>query len=181
MKQIEIQYFKTNFGELVLGSFQEQLCLCDWRYRKMRTAVDARIKKGLQADFMEKDAPVLEETRKQLEEYFASERQAFSVPLLLVGTAFQQSVWNTLLTISYGTTASYLQLSEKLGNKEAIRAVASANGANAISILVPCHRIIGSDGDLVGYAGGLDAKKKLLGLENKQFGKQAESQMAIGF
>lgn len=98
-------------------------------------------------------------------EYFNKERDSFSVPLLLAGTDFQKSVWNTLCEIPYGKTQSYLELSRKLNNPKAIRAIASANGANAISILSPCHRIIGHNGDLVGYAGGLKAKKELLLLE----------------
>ncbi|HIP27800.1 MAG TPA: methylated-DNA--[protein]-cysteine S-methyltransferase, partial [Sulfurovum sp.] len=90
-------------------------------------------------------------------------------PLLMVGTDFQRSVWDGLIKIPYGTTASYLELSKNIDNEKAVRAVASANGANAISILIPCHRIIGSNGDLVGYAGGLSAKKKLLELESNLF------------
>ena len=112
---------------------------------------------------------------QQLKEYFEGERKEFSLPLLMVGTEFQQSVWNELIKVSYGETETYLSLTNKVGNMNTIRAVAAANGANAISIIVPCHRIIGSDGNLVGYAGGLDAKKKLLQLENKdKFPEQLE-------
>jgi O-6-methylguanine DNA methyltransferase len=85
---------------------------------------------------------------------------------LSVGTEFQKSVWQGLIDTPFGTTASYLELSKRIGNEKAVRAVASANGANSIAILVPCHRIIGSNGDLVGYAGGLDVKRKLLEIEN---------------
>ena len=164
--EIKITYFKTPVGELILGSFEDKLCLCDWRYRRMRTSVDKRIKKGLKAEYIEETSPVIEETKRQLNEYFEGNIDTFDIPLLFVGTDFQQSVWNALLKVSHGETASYLALSKLLGNEKAIRAVASANGANAISIIVPCHRIIGSDGSLVGYAGGLPAKKKLLKLEN---------------
>jgi methylated-DNA-[protein]-cysteine S-methyltransferase len=104
-----------------------------------------------------------------MDEYFLGERKAFDIPLLMVGTEFQHSVWQGLIQIPYGTTASYLELSRNIGNEKAVRAVATANGANAISILIPCHRIIGSNGDLVGYAGGLATKKKLLELENNLF------------
>lgn len=166
MIPIYINSFKTPVGELILGSYQNKLCLCDWKYRKMRTTIDNRIKQGLKSEFFDGSTPVIEETKLQLEEYFNQQRQKFDIPLTLVGTHFQKSVWNALLEIPYGETYSYLKLSEHLNNKEAIRAVASANGANAISILVPCHRIIGTDGKLVGYAGGLPAKKKLLELEN---------------
>lgn len=163
--QIRIQYYKTPVGELIIGSYDGKLCICDWRYRKMRTAVDNRIKKGLNATFIEETSPVIEATKVALNQYFKDELTVFTIPLLFVGTTFQQSVWNALIKIPYGKTASYLELSRLLGNEKAIRAVATANGANSISILVPCHRIIGSNGSLVGYAGGLPAKKKLLQLE----------------
>jgi len=165
MHHIHIQYFKTPVGEVILGSFEGKLCLADWRYRKMRSSIDSRLIKGLMAEFVEQDAPVLEETRTQMNEYFKRERTSFDIPLLMVGTSFQKQVWQGLMAIPYGVTCSYLELSKNIGNEKAVRAVASANGANAISIMIPCHRIIGSDGSLVGYAGGLAAKKKLLVLE----------------
>ena len=108
-------------------------------------------------------------TRAQLDEYFLAKRSEFNIPLLMLGTTFQKSVWNALLRIGYGKTASYLELSKIIGNEKAVRAVANANGANAIAIIIPCHRIIGSDGSLTGYAGGLALKKKLLELENNLF------------
>jgi len=162
---IQIQYYKTPVGELILGSYEEKLCLCDWKYRKMRSGIDNRIKKALNTEYEFGDSPVITETIRQLTGYFEEGQTTFSIPLLLLGTDFQKSVWSTLLKIPFGKTASYLELSKKLGNEKAIRAVATANGANAHSIIVPCHRIIGSDGSLVGYAGGLPAKKKLLQLE----------------
>ena len=168
MEKILIKNYKTPVGELVLGSYQDKLCVCDWKYRKMRQVVDDRIKNGLKAEFEEGESAVLDHTIQQLNDYFERKREAFDIPLLLVGTPFQKSVWAALQRISFGKTSSYLGLSELLGNPDAIRAVASANGANALSILIPCHRIIGSDGSLVGYAGGLDAKKKLLMLEGVQ-------------
>ena len=149
----------------MLGAFNDKLCLCDWRYRKMRSVIDGRISRGLNADFIESDAPVLRETQRQLDAYFRAERKQFDLPLLMVGSDFQKRVWDELLNVAYGDTASYLVLAERMGNKNAVRAVASANGANAIAIIVPCHRIIGSSGELVGYAGGLKAKEKLLALE----------------
>jgi len=89
----------------------------------------------------------------------------FTIPLLLIGTEFQKKVWNELLQIPYGTTLSYLKLSQKIGDSKAVRAVANANGSNAISIIIPCHRIIGSNGKMIGYAGGIPIKEKLLALE----------------
>lgn len=165
MKKIHTQTFKTPFGDLILGAFDNQLCLCDWKYRKMRKSIDARIQAVLNAEFVEGDSPVFSDAINQLQEYFEGKRKTFDLPLLPVGTPFQNQVWKALLQIPFGQTSSYLELSQQLGNPDAIRAVASANGANAISIIIPCHRIIGSDGSLVGYAGGLEAKKKLLLLE----------------
>ena len=162
---VSIQYFKTPAGEIILGSFEGKLCMADWRYRNVRKSIDDRLQKGLKAKYIEEDTSVLQQTREQLNEYFNRERKIFDIPLLMVGTDFQKQVWQGLINIPYGTTVSYLQLSQNIGNEKAVRAVASANGANAISIMIPCHRIIGSDGSLVGYAGGLATKKKLLQLE----------------
>lgn len=162
---IAIQTYPSPVGELIIGSYNEQLILCDWKYRKMRKAVDDRIQKTLQLNYTIQSSPIIDECIQQLEEYFTEKRQDFSVPLHFIGTSFQQSVWKALYTIPYGTTETYLELSKKLGNAKAVRAVASANGANAISILVPCHRIVGSNNELTGYAGGLPTKKKLLELE----------------
>jgi len=170
---IETQYFKTPYGELILGSYDNKLCLCDWRYRKMRDSLDKRIKTSLNADYLEKDNETLQLTRHQFEQYFRSERREFEIPLHLVGTEFQKLVWNELIKIPFGETSTYSQLAEKMGRKSAVRAVANANGANAISVIVPCHRIIGSNGQLVGYAGGLEAKRKLLLLEQDMFAPQA--------
>ncbi|MED5403136.1 MAG: methylated-DNA--[protein]-cysteine S-methyltransferase [SAR324 cluster bacterium] len=168
MTDICIQYHKTKIGELILGSFEDKLCLLDFNYRKMRNAVDDRIKKGLNADFIEEDSEIIEKTRTELDEYFKENRREFDVPIRMVGTDFQKSVWNALLKVAYGTTSTYLQLAKDINNGKAVRAVAGANGANAIAIIIPCHRIIGSSGELVGYAGGLPTKKRLLTLEKKQ-------------
>jgi methylated-DNA-[protein]-cysteine S-methyltransferase len=165
MNQIKIQYYKTKIGELILGSFDYRLCLLDFRYRRMRTTVDNRIKNGLKAEFAEQDDAILEKTREQLDEYLNGDRREFDVPLLMVGTYFQKSVWNALLKVSYGATSTYLQLAKDINNEKAVRAVANANGANSIGVIIPCHRIIGSDGELVGYGGGLAIKKRLLKLE----------------
>ena len=166
---ISIQYFNTPVGELILGSYDGKLCLADWRTRKMRERLDERLKKGLNAEYIEEDTEVLKEARKQLTEYFDHKRKSFDLPLLLVGTDFQKSVWQGLIQIPFGRTASYRDLAQNIGNEKAVRAVANANGANAISILIPCHRIIGSNGDLTGYAGGISTKKKLLELEHDLF------------
>ena len=164
--RIQTAYFITKYGELIIGSMGDKLCLCDWRYRKMRASVDERIQNGLDAGYVDEGSEIIEETKAQLSRYFNGERRAFDLPLMLVGSEFQKQVWNALLQIPFGKTETYAGLSKKLGDEKAIRAVAAANGANAISIIVPCHRILGSDGSLTGYAGGLEAKKKLLQLEN---------------
>lgn len=165
MQQINIQYYKTRIGELILGSYQNKLCLLDFRYRKMRKSVDDRLKKGLKAEFVEQDDKILEQTRRQLREYLERERTEFDIPLLMVGSDFQKQVWEALMLIPYGRTASYLDLANTINNEKAVRAVANANGANAIAIIIPCHRIIGNNGELVGYGGGLPVKKHLLKLE----------------
>jgi len=109
--------------------------------------------------------PVLTQTERELSEYFAGERTSFSVPLDASGTEFQKTAWAALLTIPYGETRSYGQLATQIGNPKASRAVGAANGRNPISIIVPCHRAIGSNGALTGFAGGLEAKRYLLALE----------------
>lgn len=177
MDKISIQYYKSPFGELVIGSLKEKLCLCDWRYRKMRNAIDTRICKALKAEFVEEKSQVIDKTKIQLEQYFAKEREEFDLPVILAGSEFQKKVWKKLMEIPYGETSSYLQLAKQLGNEKVIRAAATANGANAISIIVPCHRIIGADGSLVGYAGGIPTKKALLELE----GSLHSSQLKLDF
>jgi len=165
MNQINIQYHQTEVGELILGSFLGKLCLLGFRYGKVRKVVDARIKKGLDAEFVEQDDEILERTRKQLGEYLNGNRKEFDTPLLMVGTDFQTSVWHALVRVPYGATSTYLHIAKDIGKGKAVRAVGNANRANPISIIIPCHRIIGSDGELVGYGGGLALKERLLKLE----------------
>ena len=165
MNKVNILYHKTSIGELILGSYEGKLCLLDFRYRKMRQVIDNRIKSGLEAEFIFQDDETLKLTRQQLDEYLAGRRTGFDVPLLLIGSDFQKAVWNALMQVSYGKTATYLDLARVVGNEKAVRAVAGANGANAIAIIIPCHRILGSNGELVGYGGGLPVKQRLLDLE----------------
>ncbi len=165
MNEINTSYHKTKIGEFILGSYDNKLCILDYRYRKMRNRLDNRIKKGLNAQYLEKEDEVIINTKKQLDEYLQGERKKFDIPLLLVGSDFQKQVWKELLKVAYGETISYLDLAKKIDNPKAVRAVANANGANAISIIIPCHRIIESNGGLGGYAGGLSVKKRLLKLE----------------
>ena len=120
-------------------------------------------------DLVRKDEhPILLETKKQLAEFLAGKREAFSLPLDMRGTRFQKDVWEALLAIPFGKTRSYGQLAQQLGNPKATRAVGAANGRNPLSIVVPCHRVIGASGKLTGFAGGLEIKAHLLRLETKQ-------------
>ena len=140
--------------------------MCDWAVERHRDVVDIRLRKVLRAGYKEKTSNIIQETSKQLDEYFDGKRTVFDIPMLFAGTDFQKKVWHKLLEIPYGVTISYGELATQLGMPKAVRAVANANGANAISIIVPCHRVIGSDHSLTGYGGGLAAKKKLLELES---------------
>jgi methylated-DNA-[protein]-cysteine S-methyltransferase len=117
--------------------------------------------------FSKPTSPLLKKCIKQLDEYFAGKRKTFDLPLSQEGTDFRQKVWNQLMTIPYGRTISYLELSKQIGNTKAIRAVGTANGSNKICIIVPCHRVIGSNGDLIGYGGDLWRKQWLLEHEGK--------------
>ena len=115
--------------------------------------------------------PFLEQAHDELTEYFCGERREFSVPLDLHGTVFQQSVWGALRTVPYGQVASYGEIAAAIANPKAVRAVGLANGSNPVSIIVPCHRVIGANGKLTGYGGGLERKRYLLNLESRGAGE----------
>lgn len=125
-----------------------------------RDAVDA---------FPMKETSLLRQAAGELQEYLAGTRQTFDLPLAPAGTAFQQAVWQALREIPYGQTRSYQEIAEKIGRPKAYRAVGMANHRNPLAIFIPCHRVIGKDGDLTGYAGGLAMKSKLLNLEKARF------------
>lgn len=162
---IRIQRYHSPCGDLILGSFKDKLCLCDWVVKKDRATIDSKLQKAMKANYEEKTSEIIKEAGKQLDEYFNKKREIFDIPLLFTGTDFQKSVWDKLLEIPHGSTISYRELAVKVGKPTAMRAVANANGSNAICIFVPCHRVIGSDHSLTGYSGGLEAKKLLLNLE----------------
>ena len=166
MTPVEISYYQSPAGELIIGAYDGQICLCDWKYRSRREAIDRRIKDRLGAEFAEASSDITQVCIEQLKAYFDGELKVFDLPLLLPGSEFQCEVWRALRSIPYGVTLSYGQLAHQLGKPGAVRAVANANGANAISIIVPCHRIVGTNGELTGYAGGLAVKQKLLHLES---------------
>ena len=115
----------------------------------------------------QKETEIIKKTHEELEEYFKGNRKVFDIPLKIEGTEFQRKVWNALLEIPYGETRTYLDIAKQIGNPKACRAVGMANHNNKIMILIPCHRVIGSNKKLVGYAGGIDVKEKLLEIEKK--------------
>lgn len=165
MSIINIQHFKTKFGDLILGSHENKLIMCDWFHRKTRSQIDKRLQSKLKATYVKEDNEILQLTCHQLNEYFERKRKDFDIPLKLIGTEFQKLVWHALIKVPYGKTSCYLDISNDISNTKAVRAVANANGANAISIIVPCHRIIGKNGTLTGYSGGINTKKNLIKLE----------------
>ena len=159
--------YQSPCGEMIIGSMAQMLCLCDWVCdAERRLLIDRRLARHLGTGFEEGTSAVIEQAVKQFDEYFRNKRSVFDVPLLFAGTQFQQRVWRELLAIPYGTTISYSQLAQRLAMPYAVRAVANACGANAISVFAPCHRVVGSNGSLTGYAGGIEAKRKLLLIEN---------------
>lgn len=165
---IQLQTYSSPCGELLLGSYKDRLCLCDWREGRRHPRNLARIQRYLKANLVEKPSGITLAARGQLDEYFARQRQVLDLPILLAGTDFQKKVWQQLQKIPYGKTVSYREEAALIGMPEAVRAVANANGANALSIIVPCHRVIGANGHPTGYGGGMEAKKFLLALEGGQ-------------
>lgn len=165
MQQINIQYYNSPCGELILASVGDELCLCDWNEKPCAERNKLRLARYMNADFKIETSSVLELARLQLDEYFLGIRRSFDIPLRPIGTDFQKKVWHALLNIPYGETRSYKEIAISMGNPNGTRAVAGAIGANGISIFIPCHRVIGSNHSLTGFAGGLDAKRRLLELE----------------
>lgn len=161
-----IQYYDSPCGTLVLASIGEELCLCDWHGMPCAERNRRRLGRLLNTAFFTASSPVLERTKQELDEHFAGKRRNFDLPLHPVGTDFQKKVWNVLLAIPYGETRSYKEMAQSVGKSKGVRAVAQAIGANALSILIPCHRVIGSNHSLTGFAGGIDAKRKLLEMEH---------------
>ena len=163
--RINLHRFAVSYGEIVLASVGDELCLCDWS----RQACAARnlhlIQRNLNAEFEEAPSEVICRAQEQLEAYFACELKDFSLPLRLVGTPFQKRVWEELMRIPYGELTTYKAVAQRVGNAKGVRAVAQAIGANRLGIIVPCHRVVGSDGSLTGFASGLETKRMLLTLE----------------
>ncbi|WDZ52961.1 methylated-DNA--[protein]-cysteine S-methyltransferase [Acinetobacter vivianii] len=159
--QLVYMYMDSPVGALKLVAHDQALVAVMWDNEDHKRVRLAELVEDCQH-------PMLHKVKQQLEEYFAGQRQQFDLPLDFQGTAFQQQVWQALLNIPYGETRSYKEIAVQLGNEKAVRAVGAANGKNPISIIAPCHRVIGSSGALVGFAGGLDKKQILLSLEQSQ-------------
>lgn len=168
-RTVILKHYNSPCGKLILGSYGDHLCLCDWiTDNNRRKHIDNRILKYLQSIFSPGTSTIIEKVIEELDEYFKGIRTHFDIPLLAVGTDFQKRVWQALLEIPYGSIESYAMLAKRLGCRNSVRAVANAIGSNAISIFIPCHRIIGSNNTLTGYAGGLPAKAHLLNIEKEQ-------------
>lgn len=164
------KHIHTPLGKMIAGATDKGICLFDFEYRKMMPAIRKRISSFLQDDFEAGEHHHFEILQQQADEYFKGTRTFFELPLLMTGTPFQQKVWEALQAIPYGNMRTYMQQAKLLGDEKAIRAVARANGENCLAIIVPCHRVVGSDGSLTGYAGGLKAKRWLLEHEARQNG-----------
>ncbi|MGE8449904.1 MAG: methylated-DNA--[protein]-cysteine S-methyltransferase [Pseudomonadales bacterium] len=148
-------------GQLTLVARGTKLAAILWEHERQN-----RVRLGPLQESV--DHPMLLEAERQLREYFAGSRERFELELDFVGTEFQCKVWQALLTIPFGETRSYSQIAQQIGNPKAVRAVGAANGRNPISIVAPCHRVIGASGSLTGFAGGLEAKQFLLALEGEE-------------
>lgn len=165
--KISTTYIETPLGSMIAGGTDNGICLLEFSDRDVLGKEIQSISRSLDAEVSDgksKHFPLLE---KELSEYFKGTLKKFTVPVVMKGTDFQNSAWKTLLKIPYGKTWSYKQEAEKLGRPKSVRAVANANGHNRISIIIPCHRVIGSNGTLTGYGGGLWRKKWLLEHEAK--------------
>lgn len=163
---IDLKRIETPIGTMYAAAVEEGICMLEFTDRKMLETEFKDLAKSLNATIVQGENLHFKILEKELAEYFEGNRTEFSVPLSPVGTEFQKSVWKILLKIPYGETWNYKKQAEVLGDVKKVRAVANANGMNKISILIPCHRVIGSNGTLTGYGGGIWRKQKLLELEN---------------
>lgn len=153
---------ETPIGPMVACATDQGLCLLEFTDRRMLDTQFEDLQRRLQAVILHGENEHIKQTEVELVEYFAGKRTSFDVPLHTPTTPFRQQVWDTLVQIPFGATASYAEQAHRLGKPKAVRAVANANGHNRVAIIIPCHRVIGSDGSLTGYAGGLHRKEWLL-------------------
>ncbi len=168
-KQImQMTRLETPLGPMFACATEEGICLLEFVDRRMLETELKLLSKKFKAVVLQGENKYFEPLKQQLNEYFEGKRKEFDIPLVLIGTDFQKEVWKELMRISYGTTRSYKRQAIALNNLGAIRAVAQANGMNRIAIIIPCHRVIGEDGSMTGYGGGIWRKKKLLDIELAQ-------------
>ena len=164
-KIVDLKRIETPLGTMIACANENGICMLEFSDRKALPTELKEISKHFDANIVQGENPHFKTLEKELEEYFEGKLKDFTVPLNPIGTDFQKKVWKILRTIPYGTTRSYQQQADILGNPKAVRAVANANGLNKISIIIPCHRVIGSNGTLTGYGGGIWRKQKHLELE----------------
>jgi AraC family transcriptional regulator of adaptative response/methylated-DNA-[protein]-cysteine methyltransferase len=164
---INITYIETDLGMMIAAASDKGICMFEFADYKLLEQELKQIVDSFKAPLVQGSNPHFDTLKKQIEQYFKGERRDFDIPLDLVGTDFQKHVWFSLLKIPYGCTTTYAKQAELLGKSSAVRAVANANGKNKISIILPCHRVIGTDGALTGYGGGIWRKKKLLAFEKE--------------
>jgi AraC family transcriptional regulator of adaptative response/methylated-DNA-[protein]-cysteine methyltransferase len=164
---------------MLAAATDEGICIFDFEYRRMINEILNRVTRLLNTETREGEHNHFKVLEHQMKEYFEGSRKEFDLPLQLLGTPFQQKVWNGLQQIPYAATRSYKEQSVFLGDVKAIRAVARANGENGLAIIVPCHRVIGENGSLVGYGGGLWRKKWLLEHERKYSGKSLQTSLFV--
>lgn len=164
------QRIETALGDMIAIGSEHGLTLLEFADRPMMKTQRERVRTLFGSEILERSFPCLNELRSQLDQYFAGVRTRFDLPLLPLGTPFQRLVWQALLTIPSGRTTSYEALATRVGRPSAPRAVGRANGDNRMAIVIPCHRVIGSDGALTGYGGGLWRKQALLELESRDSG-----------
>lgn len=164
---LRADWIETPIGAMVAVADEEGLLLLEFAEARTLEGEVERMQPVLHRDILPMGSPILQSTSNQIQQYFTGRLKSFDLPLKPVGTPFQRSVWDQLLLIPYGDTISYADLARILKNPNAFRAVGSANGANPISIIIPCHRVVNTDGKLGGYAGGLKRKEWLLGHERK--------------
>jgi len=164
-KVIDLKRIETMLGTMIACADEHGICLLEFSDRKALPTELKSIAEYFKANIIQGENPHFITLEKELKEYFEGTRTRFSVPLSPVGTDFQKEVWRVLQEIPYGTTRTYQEQADILGNRKSVRAVANANGLNKISIIIPCHRVIGSNGHLTGYGGGIWRKQKLLELE----------------
>ena len=198
MLKVKVYEYDSPCGKLWLAARKGNLCLCDWAGSKNISDILSRLSKALEVEFIlpespvdgtvgsaqadpspepakparktrvEKPSKVIVSAMKQLGQFFSGRRKTFNIPYQMAGTPFQNAVWKSLLDIPYGKSVSYAEVAAMAGYPKAIRAAANACGDNALSVIIPCHRVIGSDTGLTGYGGGLGAKRYLLDLESPQ-------------